>query len=164
MIIYRAYNKRTELSYVGQTIHTLKVARESHYSQARYDKERKGYNESAFHKALVESEYNDWKWDTLEKVKYVSLLDERKVYWIDMLDTYKNGYNGTRKGNTDKMLEKSQRYRRLARKGQYHEVVQERRRLANKDKKERDVLVFILGVSIIVGVITVLLSLKDRGL
>lgn len=88
-IIYRAYNKITKKSYIGQTTQGLHKRMLGHYCKARKNK-----TNNNFQNALNKYNYNDWEWTELTAVDKES-LSEREVYYIGYYDSYNNGYNST---------------------------------------------------------------------
>lgn len=84
-IIYRAFNKISGKSYIGQSIQTLKQRKLQHYRTAKN-------NVHKFANALKCYEPEVWVWEILAEVE-VDKLNEYELFFINDLDTYKNGYN-----------------------------------------------------------------------
>lgn len=84
-IIYRAFNKITGKSYIGQTTRTLEIRKQDHYHNIN----RYCYK---FPNALRKYKKEDWEWIVLTKIED-NKLDEYEQYYIKLFDSYKNGYN-----------------------------------------------------------------------
>lgn len=84
-IIYRAYNKISGKSYIGQTTRTLEIRKQQHLCttiKADYK----------FGRALQKYKNSDWEWTILAEV-LVEKLDEYERFFIKDLNTFKQGYN-----------------------------------------------------------------------
>lgn len=73
-------------SYIGQSVDLVDRHREfvrfdQRYAGHRINNARKKYNHES-----------DWKYEVLEYCDY-SKLNEREIYYIELYDTYRNGYN-----------------------------------------------------------------------
>lgn len=88
--IYVITNKINGKQYIGQTSRNIDVRFDEHCYDDR--------STSVIHKAIVKYGVNNFDVKELEEVD-LSLLDEREQYWVQKLDTYKNGYNQNRGGN-----------------------------------------------------------------
>lgn len=88
--IYVITNKVNGKQYVGQTSRDIDVRFDEHCYDSR--------STSSIHKAIVKYGRLNFKLEELETVN-LSLLDEREQYWIQKLDTYRNGYNQNRGGD-----------------------------------------------------------------
>lgn len=86
-IIYRAFNKINEKSYIGQTIVSLATRKSRHYGDA----ELKNSNYK-FARALRKYKKEDWEWIILEEANYLD-LDNLEINYITKFDSFKNGYN-----------------------------------------------------------------------
>lgn len=82
--IYVITNKVNGKQYVGQTSRNIDTRFEEHCYDDR--------SNSAIHKAIKKYGINSFELKELESVD-LSLLDDKEKYWIEKLDTYKNGYN-----------------------------------------------------------------------
>ena len=82
--IYVITNKINGKQYVGQTSRNI----EDRYYEHCYDKR----STSHIHNAIQKYGISNFTIEELETVD-LTLLDEREQYWIQQLDTYKNGYN-----------------------------------------------------------------------
>jgi len=89
MIVYRALNKKSGKSYVGQTKNSLDVRVSSHIASV------KAGSKWIFHNALRSYGTEGFVWTTLQECKTKSELDEAECYWIEKLECNysKNGYN-----------------------------------------------------------------------
>jgi len=88
MIVYAATSP-TGKQYVGQTVHSLKVRKTQHKSNAKTGKRR-----SYFLPALVKYGFENFTWDTLETCLSLEELNKGEIFWIEELNTLSpNGYN-----------------------------------------------------------------------
>lgn len=94
-LIYRAYNKITHKSYIGQTKFTLEHRKVGHYRSAWA---KNGSSTIHFMKALRKYKQNDWDWTILDSRLSLEQLDDREIYRIAQFNTYKDGYNSTTGG------------------------------------------------------------------
>ncbi len=88
-IIYCAENNVNDKVYIGQTVKILEQRKKVHV-KSRYN----GY----FQRAL--KKYNDWNWYMVQeydcdKDKMKSVLNKAEMFYIDIYDSFKNGYNMT---------------------------------------------------------------------
>jgi hypothetical protein len=88
-IIYRAYNKISNKSYIGQSKNDIKTRKQQHYSKAR--EKNCTYK---FVNALRLYPEDSWVWEVLIEVGIDKLNDYEK-FFIQDLDTLNNGYNST---------------------------------------------------------------------
>lgn len=90
--IYLITNKTTGQQYVGQTARDM---------WTRWEEHCRSNNMTPLHQAIKDYGHNDF---TLKELEQVSLedLDSRERYWINELDTFKNGYNATIGGKGQK--------------------------------------------------------------
>jgi len=89
MIIYKATNKISQISYIGQTIKKLKYRKQDHKSAAK--RNPKYY----FHRAIRKYGWKNFEWKILEECDSKEELDEMEFHYIKQYDTYHNGYNLT---------------------------------------------------------------------
>jgi hypothetical protein len=89
-IIYRAFNKISGKSYIGQTSQPLTVRISNHFQGAKYYTHK-------FSNALKYYSSDSWEWTILVQVE-IEKLDEMEIFFIQDLDTYENGYNSTKGG------------------------------------------------------------------
>jgi hypothetical protein len=92
-IIYQAYNKVTQQSYIGQTLQELEVRKKTHFRLAEK------YNHK-FACALREYPPDSWVWTILAEVER-SALNNKEIFYIDKLNTFECGYNTTKGGEYD---------------------------------------------------------------
>lgn len=90
-IIYRAFNKISGKSYIGQTTTKLKYRISQHYRNSL-----KGNYK--FPNALRKYDKDDWEWTVLAEVE-MQKLNEYERFFIKDLNTYKSGYNSTLGGD-----------------------------------------------------------------
>ena len=88
--IYVITNKINGKQYVGQTTRNI----EERFYEHCYDKR----STSAIHKAIEKYGINNFSLKELETVD-INLLDNREQYWIQKLNTFKDGYNKNIGGN-----------------------------------------------------------------
>lgn len=101
MIIYKVTNKKTGMSYIGQTVRTLKTRRAEHL-QASANIARSKYP-APLHKALSEFGSAEFEWTVLEED--VTELNDRERHYIRVWNTlHPNGYNQTVGGAMDEMM------------------------------------------------------------
>ena len=92
-IIYRAFNRVSGKSYIGQTCSTLDRRKIEHYS----DVKRKRYK---FQNALNKYNKEDWVWTTLIETEQYK-LDYYERHFIKEFGSHKNGYNSTPGGKME---------------------------------------------------------------
>lgn len=109
MIIYKATNKKTHLSYVGQTLRDLKFRKAEHLRRAQQaDRTRP----TIFHKAISEYGSGEFEWTILEVCSSLEQLNEREKFYIKLLNTQSpNGYNQTTGGHMDSTMSEEIRNR-----------------------------------------------------
>ncbi len=91
-IIYRAYNKITKKSYIGQTVQTLTARRNKHFYASK--KKKRTY----FAEQLDLFKAEDWEWTVLESDIPRKKLNSREVYWVGKFNSFDDGYNSTQGG------------------------------------------------------------------
>lgn len=88
--IYKATNKINKKSYIGQTVDF----RSRVWQHMRcYEKE-----DCLFHKAIEEYGYENFEWQVLESCCDKSRAIELEKHYIELYDTYRNGYNENKGG------------------------------------------------------------------
>ncbi len=90
-IIYKATNKITGKSYIGQTTHSLLYRKKQHIRSRR---------NTYFHCALRKYGEDVFEWSIVEDNCDPRLLNELEIKYIKQYDTYNNGYNLTFGGDT----------------------------------------------------------------
>jgi len=91
MIIYKATNKITNKSYIGQTMGYFSRRKYQHIYNA-YKKQSKCY----FHRALKKYGPENFEWTILEKCNYIYQLNEMEYHYIKQYNTkIPYGYNLT---------------------------------------------------------------------
>src|SRR5208283_474100 len=93
MIIYKITNSINNKAYVGQSQTSL----EERWNHHKSDAKRIGFN-THFYKAIRKYGTDCWKFDILEEIDDIELLNEAEKKWIEYYDTFNNGYNSTNGG------------------------------------------------------------------
>lgn len=90
--IYKITNLINGKMYVGQTTKTIEERFRLHiYDSVRKDKRDDNY---PLYKAMKKYGINNFQIECIEECP-ISKLNEREIFWINSLNTYKNGYNAT---------------------------------------------------------------------
>lgn len=89
-IIYKATNKVSGKSYIGQTIKTLKQRKREHLNEAR-----RGDKDFYFYRAIRKYGTENFVWLKLCECKSKNELDRMEKYYIVYYDSFENGYNLT---------------------------------------------------------------------
>lgn len=95
-VIYKSTCLITGKSYIGQTKRTLEQRRKQH---------ERSKDDYIFHRALKKYGIQNFRWDVLENCPN-QLLNEKEKFWIKQYNTYKEGYNLTKGGDTADALDK----------------------------------------------------------
>jgi len=82
--IYRALNKKTGKSYIGQTKRHLLDRIDSHYSNSALTK---------FANALRESEVVDWEWSAIDTAETIEEAQEKEGKYVSDYRAMTDGYN-----------------------------------------------------------------------
>lgn len=98
--IYKVVNNITQKIYVGKTECTLEKRFREHCKDAFRSRNEKRPLYSAMRKYGVENFH-------IELIEETDNPEEREIYWINKLDTYKNGYNATFGGDGKKYVDYS---------------------------------------------------------
>lgn len=88
-IIYKAWNKKSNKIYIGQSIQSLKERVRQHYKFAKEDHNYK------FSNALNKYNVDDWDWEILEDNLEIDVLNEKEIYYINFYNSFNVGYNST---------------------------------------------------------------------
>lgn len=91
-IIYRAFNKISGKSYIGQTTEGLKKRIRLHYANSKFKKDGCFCNNYHFARAIRKYDKNDWEWIILCECTE-SNLDGAEKLFISLYNAFKNGYN-----------------------------------------------------------------------
>jgi len=92
-VIYRAINKITGKSYIGQTIQDFDRRIKAHFTEAKRSK-------FYFHKSLSKYGKENFIWEILEHCSSKEELDEMEFHYITQYNTLRpNGYNLTMGGD-----------------------------------------------------------------
>lgn len=94
-IIYSITNNVNNKKYVGQTITSLNKRWLAHIQESKTHSNRPLYN------AIRKYGVDNFKIKILEECNE-NELESKEVYWIEKLDTYRNGYNATTGGESNK--------------------------------------------------------------
>lgn len=90
-IIYMCKNNTNLKCYIGQTVSTLQKRKSEHLLVALNPKSKKRYY---FHKALTKYGFDQFEWLLLWEGD-INLLSKMEIYYINLYDSYNNGYNLT---------------------------------------------------------------------
>lgn len=90
-IIYLITNTVNDKKYVGQTRQQLNKRWLAHITESRI------YSDRPLYRAINKYGLDNFKIRILEECN-VNVLNEREIWWIDFLDSYRNGYNATTGG------------------------------------------------------------------
>jgi len=90
MIIYQVRNNINKKIYIGKTIRTLEQRQWQHY----YDAFKRN-SQTYFHRSLRKYGKESFEWKVIYQCENEKELNETEIYFIDKLDSIKNGYNRT---------------------------------------------------------------------
>lgn len=99
--IYKITNKTTNKVYIGQAI-DIRRRWAAHLSVANRIKEGRCLErekKSPIDVSLSHHDYKDFNWEIIEECA-LELLNEREIYWINFYNSYLNGYNATKGGQS----------------------------------------------------------------
>lgn len=105
-IIYKITNKINNKVYIGQTIQNLK---DRWYQHCGFKSSNEAELRMVIKRAIHKYGKENFDLEILERVDD-DKLNEREIFWIDKYDSYNNGYNSTRGGQSGRnhlKLEKS---------------------------------------------------------
>lgn len=100
--IYKITNKTDGNVYIGQTANPYEIRWREHKNCA-FNPNRISYDYPLY-KAIREYGLHNFSFEVLE-VCPVELLDEKERFYIDKFDSYKNGYNQTLGGHSDRFFQ-----------------------------------------------------------
>lgn len=107
-IIYKHTCLVNQKSYIGLTKHSVEKRFKEHLYEALTN------NQNKFYKALRKYSKENFVSEILEEdISNLKLANEREIYWIDYYDSYNNGYNNTRGGDTLHEQTKGKTYREI---------------------------------------------------
>lgn len=95
--IYCIENTINHKKYIGLSKNCLKRWQD-HYSKS-YCSVREDDLNKPLYKAMKKYGRENFSFKIIEECP-IEKLQEREIYWIDFLDTYNNGYNATKGGDT----------------------------------------------------------------
>lgn len=125
-VIYKALNIINGKAYIGQTKKTLEKRKQKH----RYDMKR--LKNVYFYRALRKHGWSNFEWSVLEES--VEDLNDREIYWIQKLGTFKNGYNSTSGGNVPSEISLEAR-RKISNSKKGKKLSKEHKRKLSESKK-----------------------------
>lgn len=96
--IYIIKNSINNLVYIGQSV-DISVRWNAHKRSALNKKAQDHYTK--IHQAMNKLGVKNFYCELLEECKY-NELSEKEIYWIEKLNSYENGYNMTRGGESNK--------------------------------------------------------------
>ena len=92
-LIYKVTNKTNSKSYIGLTSRDFDTRRYEHIQESKNNSVFK------FHQALRKYSDDGFTWEIIESdLESIKLANDREVYYIELFDTYTNGYNMTKGG------------------------------------------------------------------
>ena len=91
-IIYKATCIETGHAYIGQTTKSLALRKQEHLQKARSG------SDTPFHQAIRDYIEDVFHWEVLAEGIPYAQLDEEEQSYINLLDTFDNGYNANRGG------------------------------------------------------------------
>ena len=92
--IYKITNKNNNKVYIGKTLHSIEKRFKEHCQDAFREKKEKRPLYTAMRKYGIES----FSIEIIEETS-IEKLSEKEIYWIEIYDSYHNGYNATRGGD-----------------------------------------------------------------
>jgi group I intron endonuclease len=93
LIIYKVTNKINGKAYIGQTVFSLKNRKNRHVSETLNRKDN-----IYFHKAIRKYGSENFDWKILQKCDTIEELNKLEIHYIELYDTFNNGYNLTKGG------------------------------------------------------------------
>ena len=134
--IYKITNIINGNAYIGKSINIENRFKE-HKRRALFADASKEFDK-VLYKAIRKYGIENFKFEVLEIVDDVDLLDSREIFWISYYNTYKCGYNQTIGGDGNKNLsgENHQNH-----KISLYDVIDIRKRWAAKKESVRDIYI-----------------------
>lgn len=92
--IYQIINKINGKIYIGKTLRTIEDRWKEHCREYKIDRNEK----RPLYRAMMKYGVENFEITEIEEVNPES-LDKREIYWIELLGSFKNGYNATKGGD-----------------------------------------------------------------
>lgn len=92
--IYKITNTKNNKVYIGKTIYSI----EKRFEEHKKDAKRRGKEKRPLYNAMNKYGVENFNIEEVEKVFYTENgkeLEEKEQYYIDLYDSYNNGYNAT---------------------------------------------------------------------
>lgn len=89
-VIYKATNKISGKSYIGQTIQSLSKRKSNHVMDAELYRDN-----MYFHKAIRKYGRNNFEWEILFECYTIDELNKKEIHFIEKYKTFTDGYNLT---------------------------------------------------------------------
>ena len=132
--VYKITNTVNEKSYIG-----ISVDIENRWSQHKNPYNWKRESKKILYKAIQKYGLENFKFEVLEECFNTEELGDKEKYYIELYDTYKNGYNGTTGGednqgdchpghklNKEDVIDIRTRYKNLERKNEVYLLYKDR--------------------------------------
>jgi hypothetical protein len=94
--IYCVHCILTGKKYIGQTIQKIQYRINDHFC-------RSSNSQYKFHRAIKKYGKNNFIYGVIEECDF-SVINDREMYWINVFDTFKNGYNSDTGGMNGRLL------------------------------------------------------------
>jgi hypothetical protein len=94
--IYCVHCISTGKKYIGQTIQKIQYRINDHFC-------RSSNSQYKFHRAIKKYGKNNFIYGVIEECDF-SVINDREMYWINIFDTFKNGYNSDTGGMNGRLL------------------------------------------------------------
>ena len=94
--IYCVHCISTGKKYIGQTIQKIQYRINDHFC-------RSSNSQYKFHRAIKKYGKNNFIYGVIEECDF-SVINDREMYWINVFDTFKNGYNSETGGMNGRLL------------------------------------------------------------
>jgi hypothetical protein len=95
-LIYCVHCISTGKKYIGQTIQKLQYRMNDHFC-------RSSNSQYKFHRAIKKYGKSNFIYGVIEECDF-NIINEREMYWINVYDTFKNGYNSDTGGMNGRLL------------------------------------------------------------